>query len=54
MVKKGQGGGMPELVYGHGKLIFAFFTVVLMFLLLYSIVSSHPEWGITLPPLFGG
>jgi hypothetical protein len=47
-------GGITELVNDYGMIILILLVIILMFVAFISLINSHPEYGITLPDLFGG
>ena len=53
MPRKGE-GGISELVNDYGMIILILLVIVMMFVAFIALINSHPEYGITLPSLFGG
>ena len=37
----------------YGILILALFLIILLIMITVSYITAHPEYGVTIPPLFG-
>lgn len=53
MARKGEGGPL-ELVDSYGKVLLAILIVIILLVVFITYINSHPELGVSLPPLFGG
>jgi hypothetical protein len=54
MIMKGQEGGPLGLPAAYGRIIVAIVIIVFLLAMFITYINSHPEWGITLPEIFGG